>query len=225
MNEYSKLPGFVQYVNVVLHFGVLSMTSIILAGGKSSRLGQSKALQVIKGKPLIQWVIDHLSILSTEIIIVTAHGEAIPYSSAVKIKTTADIYPGKGPLVGIYSGLIASSSSRAIVVGCDTPFLSVGLLEHMTQISSTFDAVVPRIKNKVEPLCAIYSKICLARIQDLLDQNELGISKLFDMVKVQYIEEAEVNRFDPEHLSFFNINSQEDLERARRLAAGISLRQ
>jgi len=195
------------------------MTSIILAGGKSSRLGQSKALQVIEGKSLIQWVVDRLAILSTEIIIATAHGEAIPCSSAVRIKTVADIYPGKGPLVGIYSGLIASSNSRAIVVGCDTPFLSVSLLEYMIQICSTFDVVVPRIKNKLEPLCAVYSKNCLGPIQGLLEQDELRISELFSMVKVKYVEEDELNRFDPKHLSFFNINSQNDLESARKLAA------
>jgi len=194
------------------------MTSIILAGGKSSRLGRSKALQAIGGKSLIQRVVDHLAIISTEIIIATAHGETIPCSSAVKIKTVADIYPGKGPLVGIYSGLIASSSSWAIVVGCDTPFLSDGLLEYMTQICSTFDVVVPRIKNKLEPLCAVYSKNCSGPIQGLLEQNELRIDKLFSMVKVKYVEEDEINRFDPEHLSFFNINNQDDLDRAKKLA-------
>ncbi len=195
------------------------MTSIILAGGKSSRLGRNKALQVIEGKSLIQWVIDRLAILSTEIIIATAHGKAIPCSSAVEIKTVADIYHGKGPLVGIYSGLIASSSSRAIVVGCNTPFLSVGLLEYMTQLCSTFDVVVPRIGKKVEPLCAVYSKNCLVPMQGLLEQNELRISALFSMVRVRYIEEAEINRFDPEHLSFSNINSQDNLEKARKRAA------
>jgi molybdopterin-guanine dinucleotide biosynthesis protein A len=194
------------------------MTSIILAGGKSLRLGQSKALQSIGGKSLIQWVVDRLAILSTEIIIATAGGEAIPCSSTARIKTVADIYPGKGPLVGIYSGLIASSSSRAIVVGCDTPFLSVSLLEYMTQLSSTLDVVVPRIKDKVEPLCAVYSKNCVAPIQELLEQDERQIIKLFSMIKVKYIGEDEINSFDPEHLSFFNINSQADLERARKLA-------
>jgi molybdopterin-guanine dinucleotide biosynthesis protein A len=195
------------------------MTSIILAGGKSSRLGRSKALQVIEGKSLIQWVVDRLAILSTEIIIATAHGEAIPCSSAARIKTVADIYPGRGPLVGIYSGLRASSGPRAIVVGCDTPFLSVSLLEYMTQICSTFDVVVPRIENKLEPLCAVYSKNCLVPIQGLLEQDELRIRKLFSMVNVKYVEEDEINRFDPKQLSFFNINSQDDLERARKLAA------
>jgi molybdopterin-guanine dinucleotide biosynthesis protein A len=195
------------------------MTSVILAGGKSLRLGQSKALQVIEGRSLIQWVIDRLARLSTEIIMVTAHGEAIPCSSAIRIRTVADLYPEKGPLVGIYSGLIASSSSRAIVVGCDTPFLSVDLLEYMTQIPSTFDVVVPRMKRKVEPLCAVYSKNCVAAILQLLEQNKRQIRRLFSMVKVKYVGEDEISSLDPEHLSFFNINSQDDLERARKLAA------
>lgn len=194
------------------------MTSIILAGGKSSRLGRNKALQGIGGKSLIQWVVDHLATLSAEIIIATARGEAIPCSSTARIRTVADTHPGKGPLAGIYSGLVASSSSRAIVVGCDTPFLSVSLLQYMTQICSTCDLVIPRIEDKVEPLCAVYSKDCVAPIRELLEQNELKIIELFRMVKVRYIEEDEIDSFDPEHLSFFNINSEADLERARRLA-------
>jgi molybdenum cofactor guanylyltransferase len=197
------------------------MTSIILAGGKSSRLGRSKALQVIGGKSLIQWVVDRLGILSTEIIIVTAHGEAIPCSSTARIKTVADIYPGKGPLGGIHSGLIASSSPWAIVVSCDTPFLSVSLLEYMTQTLGDSDIALPKIGEMVEPLCAVYSKNCVAPIQELLEQDERRISELFSMVKVKYVEEDELNRFDPEHLSFFNINSQDDLDRARKLAAEI----
>lgn len=211
--------GFIHYVNVVVNSGFFGMTSIILAGGKSSRLGRNKAFQVVNGKSLIQRVIDRLTMLSTEIIIVTANGEAIPCYSTVETKTVADIYPEKGPLVGIYSGLIASSSSRSIVVGCDTPFLSTGLLEYMTRIDSTFDVVVPRISNKLEPLCAVYSNNCSGPIQKLLEQNELRIDKLFSMVKVKYVEEDVVNRFDPGHLSFFNINSQPDLDRARKLAA------
>lgn len=194
------------------------MTSIILAGGKSLRLGQSKALQVIEGKSLIQWVVDRLTMLSTEIIVATACGEEIPCSSTVRIKTVADIYPGRGPLAGIHSGLTASSSPRAIVVGCDMPFLSVSLLKYMTQVDSSYDVIVPRIKDKLEPLCGVYSKNCLAPMQDLLQQDQRQIRKLFSMVKVRYVEEDEVNDFDPEHLSFFNINSRADLDMARKLA-------
>ncbi|MGQ9546425.1 MAG: molybdenum cofactor guanylyltransferase [Dehalococcoidia bacterium] len=195
------------------------MTSIILAGGKSSRLGGNKALQVIGGRSLVRWVVDRLASLSTEIIIATAHGEAIPCLSHAKIKTVADIYVGKGPLAGIHSGLMASSSARAIVVSCDIPFVSVGLLKYMTQICSAFDVVIPRIEDKIEPLCAVYSRSCLAPIQKLLEEDERQIRKLLSMVKVKYVEEDEINNFDPEHLSFFNINNQADLDRARKLAA------
>ena len=194
------------------------MTSIILAGGKSSRLGRSKALQAIGDKSLIQCVIERLAILSSEIIVVTAHGESIPCSPAGRTKTVADIYPSKSPLVGIYSGLIASASPQAIVVGCDMPFLSVGLLKYMAQICFSFDVVVPQIKDKLEPLCAVYSKNCVAPIQCLLQQNDPRISKLFTLVKVKYVEKDEIDSFDPEHLSFFNVNSQADLERARKIA-------
>jgi molybdopterin-guanine dinucleotide biosynthesis protein A len=202
------------------------MTSIILAGGKSLRLGRNKFLEIIGGKSLIQWVVDCVAGFSTEIIIATARGEAIPCSSHVKVKTVGDIYPGKGPLSGIYSGLIASSSSQAIVVGCDTPFLSGSLLRYMTQICCTCDIAVPRIKDNVEPLCAVYSKICLAPIRELLEHNQLEIIKLYSMVRLKYVEEEEIDSFDPEHLSFFNINSQADLDRARELAVerGWSLR-
>ena len=195
------------------------MTSIILAGGKSSRLVKNKALEVIEGKSLIQWVIDCLAIVSKHIIIATAHGEQLPWPGPAEITTVADIYPGKGPLGGIHSGLTAAATSSAIVVACDAPFLSVDLLKYLAQVSPGFDAVIPRIGGNIEPLCALYSRNCLAAIQKLLEQDERQIRKLFDMVKVRYVEEEEIDRFDPEHLSFFNINTREDLETARRLAA------
>jgi molybdopterin-guanine dinucleotide biosynthesis protein A len=197
------------------------MTSVILAGGKSSRLGRSKLLETIDGKSLIQWIVDRLASFSTEIIITTAHGEAIPCSSTVTIKTVADIYPEKGPLGGIQSGLTASPGPQAIVVSCDTPFLSASLLKYMTQFCPRFDIVVPRIRNQVEPLCAVYAKNCLVPIQELLERDDRQIRKLFSMVKVKYVEEGQINRFDPDHLSFFNINSQAELDNARKMAAEI----
>jgi len=195
------------------------MTSIILAGGNSSRFGWNKALKIINGKNLVQRVVNRLISLSKEIIIVTARCESLscsPYSPM--IKTVADIHPGKGPLCGIYSGLVISSCSRAIVVGCDMPFLNIDLLNYMTQLSPAFDIVVPRIGERIEPLCAIYSKNCLVPIHKVLERNELRISELFSVVRTRYVEEDEIDKFDPEHLSFFNINTQADLDEARRLA-------
>ncbi len=195
------------------------MTAVILAGGKSSRLGHNKALQRIGDRTLIQRVVDRLGTVSSEIIVVTADGTEISVSSAVSLRTVADVHIGRGPLVGLYSGLAASTCQQAVVVGCDMPFISVGLLEYMSQLSSSFDVVVPRIEDKVEPLCAVYSRSCLPAVGELLERDELRINRLFNMVKVRYVGEAEINRFDPRHLSFFNINSRADLVRARDLAA------
>jgi len=197
------------------------MTSIVLAGGKSSRFGWSKTHQTISDKSLIEWVVDRLAKISTEIIIVTGQEDCFTSLAAnmpLSLKTITDIHLGKGPLGGIYTGLVALANPRAIVVGSDMPFLSTALLSYMIQHSQAFDAVIPRIGKWIEPLCAVYSRNCLAPIQRLLERNELRISKLFTMVEVKYVEEAEINRFDPEHLSFFNINTKADLDKARRLA-------
>jgi molybdopterin-guanine dinucleotide biosynthesis protein A len=210
------------------------MTSIVLAGGKSSRFGWNKVLETVNGKSLVQLVVDRLATISREIVLVTAR-EDCPSSSSLcpalkvaapicpvlpAIRTVEDIYPRKGPLGGIYTGLVASSCLRAIVVGCDMPFVSVALLSYMSQLNQAFDAIVPRIGDLTEPLCAVYSKDCLAPIHSLLERNELGVRELFNIVRVRYIEEDEINRFDPQHLSFFNINTQADLDKARRLASG-----
>ena len=198
------------------------MTSIVLAGGKSSRFGWTKAHQTIGDKSLIEWVIDRLAKISTDIIIVTGQEDRFnSLASTMRFppKIITDIHPGKGPLGGIYTGLMALSGPQAIVVGSDMPFLSTGLLSYMVQHSQAFDAVIPRIGKWIEPLCAVYSRSCLAPIQTLLDRNQLSISNLLSMVKVNYVEEAQVDRFDPEHLSFFNINAVADLDKARRLVS------
>jgi molybdopterin-guanine dinucleotide biosynthesis protein A len=194
------------------------MTSIVLAGGKSSRFGWTKAHQTIGDKSLIEWVI--------ELIIVTGQDDSFTSLTAtipLSLKIMTDIHVGKGPLGGIYTGLVALQSPRAIVVGSDMPFLSTALLGYMIQHSQAFDAVIPRIGKWIEPLCAVYSRSCLAPIQRLLERDELMVSKLFTMVKVKYVEEAEIDRLDPKRLSFFNINTKADLDKARRLISEKSL--
>ena len=79
--------------------------------------------------------------------------------------------------------------------------------------------VVPRIGNRSQPLHAVYSRDCLAPIEHMLQQKRLRATDLLQRVNVRYVEEMEINRFDPEHLSFFNINTKADLERAKTLSA------
>ena len=100
------------------------------------------------------------------------------------------------------------------------PFLNQPLLRYMIEVSDGFDFVLPRINNLFEPLHAVYSKNCVAPIEFILQQGRKVIIELFDFVKVRYVEAEEVDRFDPQHLSFFNINTKEDLELARKIARG-----
>ncbi len=191
------------------------VTSIVLAGGKSSRLGGNKALEIVGGRSLIQLIIQQLMLVSEQILIVGSLCRFdLPADCSIEYKD--DLYPSNGPLGGIYTGLAASKSLYNLVVACDMPFLNIELLRYMVKLSPDFDAVVPRVK-RIEPLHAVYSKGCLDGMKTQLENNQLGITRFLNTINVKYVEEAECRRFDSELLSFFNINSEADLAQARRL--------
>lgn len=194
----------------------MDISFIVLAGGKSIRLGRDKVNETIGDKSLLQLVISNISYFNCEIIMVTARREPVPANiSNFRVRITGDIYPEKGSLGGIYSGMAASTSFFNFVVACDMPFLNRGLMQYMIEIATGFDLVLPRFGKIVEPLHAIYSRNCLGHMENLLKQGELQILKFFPYVRTRYIENDEVDRYDPDHLSFFNINTEEDLRRAR----------
>ena len=140
----------------------MEATGIILAGGKSLRLGRNKATELIGGMPLIERVINRLKPITNRLVMVTARDRDC-FPPVTPIEVITDIYPGKGPLGGIYSGLCASRTVANIVVGCDMPFLNTALLEHMSKLISSYDAIVPRWPGgKIEPLHAVYSVSCIA---------------------------------------------------------------
>jgi molybdopterin-guanine dinucleotide biosynthesis protein A len=197
----------------------LDISCIVLAGGKGLRLGRDKVLETVGDRSLLERVVSSISLFNGDIIIVTATEQAFPQLVDDRnLKIVTDIYPGKGPLGGIYTGLAASDLFYNLVVACDMPFLNQALLRYMIQISASFDLVVPRLDNMVELLHAVYSKKCLAPMECLLKQGKLSIRELLTLVRVRYVEAEEINRFDPKHLSFFNINNEADLETARELA-------
>ncbi len=197
----------------------MSASSIVLAGGKGLRIGRSKALVELDGENLLQRVVSRLSFLNSDIIIVITEGEKLfQVVSDQKLKIVTDIYRGKGPLVGIYSGLINSDSAYNVVVACDLPFLNKNLIDYMLEVSAGFDIAIPRLGDMVEPLHAVYSKNCLGAIEKLLVDDNLKIDNLLNMVKVRYVEAEEIDNFDPQHLSFFNVNTKADLNIASELA-------
>jgi molybdopterin-guanine dinucleotide biosynthesis protein A len=197
---------------------ITSITGIILAGGKSTRIGASKPQMKIGNGHLIDRVVDTLSQFTSSILIVTTEDqESLTKSATPGARRVKDIYPGKGPLGGIYTGLMYAETSYSMVVGCDMPFLNSSLIRYLIDGASGFAAVAPKIGWMIQPLHAIYSKSCVPSIEALIREDQLQIIKLFNLVKTRYITEKEIDQFDPGHLSFLNINTEDDLLKAEVL--------
>ncbi len=195
------------------------LTAIILAGGKSTRIGsdQNKAILKLNGKCLIDIVISKLKHIVGNNIIIVGPPEKYPTYKQV----VPDLFNQRGFLVGLYSGLKASASRYNLVVGCDMPFLKVELLQYLEDKIDSNDIIIPRYaKSYIEPLCAIYSKDCMEIMKRNIEAGILSIRKIFPYLKVEYIEEKEIKVIDPELNSFFNINYKEDLIRAEELIKG-----
>ena len=196
----------------------MKTTGIILAGGKSKRLGRNKAVEPLSGKSLVTHAFDRLQEVADEIIIVTSEELAsLPYPEGSSV--IVDVFPGRGPLSGIFTGLSAAKNQYCIAVGCDMPFLNEKLLRHMVERCAGFDAVVPKIGTAVEPLHSVYSRSCIPAIKAQLEAEINQIAALFNSVRVYYMGEQECREFDPDLESFINVNDQHDLKNAVKAAA------
>lgn len=164
--------------------------------------------------------ISRFRVLGKEIIVVCAPSQKLPHvNAACRYKLVFDAYPGKGPLVGIYSGLRASNADAVFVSACDMPFVNPGLVSFMLELSCDYDVVIPKYDSLLEPLHAVYSSSCVEAIEVMIQAGDHKIDRLLDGLKVKYVNKAEMKKCDPEGLSFFNINTPEDLVRARDVAS------
>jgi len=191
------------------------VSGVVLAGGESRRLGRNKALERIGGQALIERVLESIAPLTAEVIVVVASPEqaaALPLPPGVR--TVSDRYPRCGSLGGIYTGLSTSREPWALVVACDMPSLNPRLLRCLMTMRRNADAVVPRLKGQPEPLHALYSKTCLEPMERMLEARQLKIAPVFEAVRVRYVDERTIDRIDPGHRSFFNVNSPTDVEEA-----------
>jgi len=193
----------------------MRVTAIILAGGRSRRLGVDKALLRLDGETLLETTVKKVATLSDEVII--AVSGLFPYRLR-GARLVTDIHPSCGSLGGIHAGLMAASNFYSLVVACDMPFLNVELLRYMVEMTPGHDVVIPRLGEKLEPLHAVYSKNCVGPIEQLIERGDFKIIHFFPEVRVRYLERDEIESFDPEHLSFFNINTAEDWRRAEHWA-------
>jgi molybdopterin-guanine dinucleotide biosynthesis protein A len=202
---------------------------LILAGGKSRRMGRDKTWLELGGAPLIAHVIRRLLPIASEVVVsADSPGpvEQLERSLSIPLLAVRDQYPDAGPLAGLHAGLSAIRSAWAFTVAADMPFVNVDLVRRMLDLSTNHDAVVPRItppkstQPELEPLHALYNITCLPAIEDSLRVGDRRMVSFLPRVRVAYVGDRLVRQIDPNYLSFFNINTTEDLARAARLLAG-----
>jgi molybdopterin-guanine dinucleotide biosynthesis protein A len=191
---------------------------IVLAGGKSTRLGRDKASEVLLGRNLLQRALDALESVVDEYVIVKAHGQALPeIVTATPWRQVEDLYPETGPLGGIVTGLRWMTADGAIVVACDMPLLQPALLSQLSRRLPGHDVVAPLNEGLPEPLCAAYGKGCITVIQDRLETGEYRVSGFFAGVDALLLGPDEWRPYDPEGLSFLNVNREADLAMAKSI--------
>jgi molybdenum cofactor guanylyltransferase len=197
------------------------MTAVILAGGRSSRMGRPKALLPFDGEPLIVHLVRRLQPLFERIVVVAAPGQDLP---ALPVTSVHDEVAHQGPVGGICYGLRAVDDAFAFVTSCDSAFLNTSLVMHLVSQMDDVDVVVPRWDGRLQPLVAVYRTSLIPRLQQQLANGERRPVSLFERVRTRYVDEAEVRRFDPAGDSFFNMNRPEDYTEALRRwrAAGSS---
>ena len=192
-----------------------SVAGLILAGGASSRMGRNKARITLDGQPLVARVVAALHPLCDELLIVA--NDAEPYRF-LRLPVVPDIQPGYGPLMGLYSGLKAASGELAIVTAVDMPFLTSDFLRFLRSFTPGYDVVIPEAGGRLHPLCAVYRRAtCLKPIETVIARGDRRLIAFHDQVRVYRVPEETLRRVSPDLRELINVNTPEDLARARKM--------
>jgi len=192
---------------------------IILAGGRSTRMGTSKALLPFGDETMLQRVVRLLSSVVCPIVVVAAAGQSLPDLPADVI-ITSDEQPGRGPLEGLRAGLKAlpETIESAYVTSCDVPLLVPAFAQRMIELLTDHDIVVMEIDGFAHPLSAVYRRRTLPHVERLLAEDRLRPAFLFDAVRTRRLQPAEMIAADPELLTLRNLNTREDYVQALAIA-------
>ncbi len=195
---------------------ITDVTGVLLAGGKSRRMGQDKRFLSFGDRRLFERGLWTLSSLLQHVSIVIAQDS--PFLSA-NVPVLRDVVAHCGSLGGLYTGLREASTPHVFVAACDMPFLNVNLIRYMIGLKEEADIIVASWNNRIQPTHAIYSKRCVPVLEDMIRRHQVKIQDAFQhpSLSVRFMTESEVRQIDPEGRSFLNINSPADLETARSL--------
>jgi len=195
----------------------LSCTGVILAGGENSRFsGRHKALMQIGGKRILDRIFEVVSAVFDDIILVTNNpGQYLEWDATI----VTDLLPVRSSLTGIYTGLFYARTDYAFFTASDTPFLKKEMIAAVVDgISPGIDIVMPETDQGREPLCAVYSRSCLESARHNIETGRLKIMRTFRKKNIKIISNKASRKVDPRLLSFFNVNTPEDLQLAETIA-------
>lgn len=189
------------------------VTAFVLAGGKSTRMGREKTTLELGGRTLVERALKLASSVAAEALLVGPRAELEHWGRVVE-----DIYPGQGPLSGIHAALWDSPTELSLVLAVDTPFLEPAFLRYLVEQARESGAVVtlPRTADGYHPLAGVYRRSFREVAQRALEEGRNKIDALFGEVETRVIELAELERLAFAPAIFENLNTPEDVERARR---------
>ena len=192
-------------------------TIVLQAGGQSTRMGTDKATVPFLNTTLLGYILAQVEELSDDILLVSNDHAA---HSRFNLPMVADVIPNWGALGGVYTAVHSAARPWCLLLACDMPFVSLGLIDMMAGLRPGVDAVIPRISEDgfAEPFRAFYNKRCLAPIEAAVEAGRRRVDSFFDQVNIRFVEREEVQGVDPALRSFFNVNTPEDLRAAERLA-------
>jgi len=195
------------------------MTGLLVAGGKSRRMGRDKRFLDLGGQPLLHRALSVLQRLFPEVLIAVA--EPLPQLTGQGFRVVLDLIPNCATLGGLYTGLASASHPRIFAVGCDMPFLNQEAIRRLAGLGAQADVVMPRLATGLQPMHSVYSKGCLPHLDRMVKAQQLKVQDLVEVagLTVKLVPEKDFLDVDPQLLSFFNINTPADLEFARKLLA------
>ena len=184
----------------------MQATGIILAGGKSSRMGEDKGLVLLNGKPMIQYVIEALKEVVSNIIIISNNASYNKF----RVPVYSDLIKDKGPVGGIYTGLYHSTTELNFCISCDVPMISSDFILWLLKRSGNASITLPMYKDKIHQMIGVYSKQVLSNFKESTEKEHLKLSQVNKDMACEIIDiEKEYANFD--ELIFSNINTKNEL--------------
>jgi molybdopterin-guanine dinucleotide biosynthesis protein A len=194
----------------------IDVTGVLLAGGKSRRMGEDKRCLVVGEQTLLERGLGVLRSIFQEVLVVIAQ-DSPPLD--VDARVTRDLVPDCGSLGGLYTGLTLATTPYIFVVACDMPFLDPAVIAQFTSRSATADIVMAKLAARLHPMHALYGKRCLPAVEQMIRARQLKIQEMVShaFLRVRYVTEADLVAIDFSGRSFQNVNTPADLEVARSL--------